>query len=237
MVLSFLCCLCSLLFKSFRTKRAATGNQFERKEAEASGPASAFDWCVGKGCRKRWDVARLHGPVGKVSLTPLCNLAGLSPPAVVRATSGSHSRLGLNAASVPMRTEKLSPALILSQRLSRIGVRNTGTRRAVVRTELQFLQLLPHKSGGLASLTIEAGESSRQVGFGARSGRCTFRSGGGYNECPAIVAPRLNWDRRSGNAAPPSFTFPPACFRTLFSKAGRFDIVSVTRLPRWPVRS
>jgi hypothetical protein len=27
--------------------------------------------------------------VGKVSLTPLCNPAGLSPPAVVRATSGS----------------------------------------------------------------------------------------------------------------------------------------------------
>jgi hypothetical protein len=137
---------------------------FERKEAEASGPASAFDWCVGKGCRKRWDVARLHGPVGKVSLTPLCNPAGLSPPAVVRATSGSHSRFGLNAASVPMRSEKLSAALFLSQRLSRIGVRNTGTRGAVVRPELQFLQLLPHKTGGLASLTIKGSESWRRVG-------------------------------------------------------------------------
>jgi hypothetical protein len=138
---------------------------FERKEAEASGPASAFDWCVGKGCRKRWDVARLHGPVGKVSLTPLCNSAGLSPPAVVRATSGSHSRLGLNAASVPMRSENLSTALILSQRLSRIDVMNTGTRGAVARTQLQFLQLLPRKTGGLASLTIKAGESWRQVRF------------------------------------------------------------------------
>jgi hypothetical protein len=212
--------------------------KFERKEAEASGPASAFDWCVGKGCRKRWDVARLHGPVGKVSLTPLCNSAGLSPPAVVRATSGSHSRFGLNAASVPMRSEKLSAALFLSQRLSRIGVRNTGTRGAVVRPELQFLQLLPHKTGGLASLTIKGSESWRQVGSRPTREGVLSDATGAIMSVPPLIAPRPNWDRRSGYAAPPSFTFPPACFRTVCLKArGRFDIVSVTRLPRWPVRS
>ena len=34
--------------------------------------------CVGKGCRKRWDAARLHGPVGYFRLSLSCSTAGLS---------------------------------------------------------------------------------------------------------------------------------------------------------------
>ena len=71
----------------------------------------------------------------------------------------------------------------------------------------------PCKSDNKSPRIVQAGRPR------ARSARCTLRTGEGYNECPATVAPRLNWNGRSGNAAPPRLTFPPACFRTVCFKA------------------
>ena len=180
----------------------------------------------------------------KVSLTPRLITTGLSPPAVVRATSGSHSRLSLNAGSVPRPPEKLIEAVILSQRLSRTGVMNIEALRGqtkAARGELQFLQVLPDRRlAPCNSDKRKAREHHFGWGIARRAARCTFRTDERYNECPATVAPRLKVGRTFRLRGPASPHFAEDDWRTsrqCHPSIWAFDPVSVTRLPRWPVRS